>query len=65
MLLYLVQVHAQLSSVAKGLLERTLNAIVDEVANEALRSFRQIKRFGMGGMLRVSKTLYTFLQNEI
>lgn len=39
MLLYLIQVHAQLSGVAKGLLEHTLNVIVDKVANEALQLF--------------------------
>lgn len=49
----LVEVHAQVSHVTEGLLERTLCAIVDVAANEALRCFCQVKRFGMGGMLRV------------
>jgi len=53
-LLYLVGVHAQVSTVAEPLLERTLNNLVEEMAKEALRCFRQVKRFGMGGMLRVS-----------
>lgn len=52
-LMYLVSIHAQVSNAAEPLLERTLNALVDELADEALRCFRQVKRFGMGGMLRV------------
>jgi len=51
--MYLVGVHAQVTSVAEGLLERTLNFLAEELADEALRSFKQVKRFGMGGMLRV------------
>ena len=53
-LMYLVGVHAQVSSAAEPLLERMLNALVEDLAKEALRCFRQVKRFGMGGMLRVS-----------
>jgi len=49
----LVQVHAQVCSVAEPLLDRTLNVMVEELAGEALRCIRQIRRFGMGGMLRV------------
>lgn len=52
-LMFLVGVHAQVSAAAAPLLERTLNALVEDVAEEALRCFRQVKRFGMGGMLRV------------
>lgn len=52
-LMYLVGIHAQVSAAAAPLLERTLNALVQDVADEALRCFRQVKRFGMGGMLRV------------
>lgn len=52
--MYLVSVHAQVSKTADILLERTLCTLVDEVAEEALGCFRQVKRFGMGGMLRVS-----------
>jgi exocyst complex component 2 len=52
-LMYLVAIHAQVSSAAEPLLERTLHALVDDLAGEALRCFRQVKRFGMGGMLRV------------
>ncbi|EJF63847.1 hypothetical protein DICSQDRAFT_153669 [Dichomitus squalens LYAD-421 SS1] len=53
-LMYLVGVHAQVSAAAAPLLERTLNALVEDVAEEALRCFRQVKRFGMGGMLRAT-----------
>lgn len=53
-LMYLVNVHAQVSRVTEPLLDRALNALVEDLAEEALRCFRQVKRFGMGGMLRVS-----------
>jgi hypothetical protein len=52
--MFLVGVHSQVSAAAAPLLERTLNALVESVAEEALRCFRQVKKFGMGGMLRVS-----------
>ncbi|TFK41615.1 exocyst complex component Sec5-domain-containing protein [Crucibulum laeve] len=53
-LMYLVGVHAQVCNTAEPLLERTLSALVEELADEALRCFRQVKRFGMGGMLRAT-----------
>lgn len=52
--MYLVEVHAQVSSTSRNLLERTLAALISEVVNEALICFKQVRRFGMGGMLRVS-----------
>lgn len=52
--MYLVGVHAQVNAAAPPLLERTLHALVEDVADEALRCFRQVKRFGMGGMLRAT-----------
>lgn len=52
--MYLVSTHAQICRVAEPLLDRALNALVEELANEALSCFRQVKRFGMGGMLRVT-----------
>ena len=52
-LMYLVGVHAQVSDIAPPLLDRTLNALVESLVEEALRCFKQVKRFGMGGMLRV------------
>lgn len=53
-LIYLVGIHDQVSAAAAPLLERTLNALVEDVADEALRCFRQVKKFGMGGMLRAT-----------
>jgi exocyst complex component 2 len=52
-LLYLVGIHSQVTVVAKNLLERTMNALVEDVASEGLTCFQQVKKFGMGGMLRV------------
>jgi hypothetical protein len=52
-LMYLVGVHAQVSSAAPNLLDRALGALVDDLAEECLGCFRQVRRFGMGGMLRV------------
>lgn len=53
-LMYLVGVHAQVCEAAEPLLPRTLNFLVEGLAAEALANFRTIKRFGVGGMLRVS-----------
>jgi len=53
-LMYLVSTHAEVNRVADTLLDRILNALVEELAEEALRCFRQVKRFGMGGMLRAT-----------
>jgi len=52
-LMYLVEVHALVSKVARRLLERALQAIIELVAAECLACFKQIPRFGIGGMLRV------------
>jgi exocyst complex component 2 len=51
--MYLVGVHAHVSTVAKRLLERTLNSLIEDLVEEALMCFRQVKRLGMTGMLRV------------
>lgn len=53
-LMFLVSVHAHVSKVARILLNRALLAIVEIVAAECLACFKQIPRFGMGGMLRVN-----------
>ena len=53
-LMYLVEIHARLSQVAEGLLNRTFHFLVEDLAREMLTCFRQVRRFGMGGMLRVS-----------
>ena len=47
--LTIVRIHAQISHVAEGLLERALHVLVEDATDEALRSFRQVKHFGMGG----------------
>ena len=52
--MYLVSVHAHVSTVAKPLLERTLNSLIEDLVEEALACFKQVRRFGMGGMLRVN-----------
>lgn len=54
-LLSLVQVHAQVRSIAKPLVSRTISALVDQVVKVILDSFNRITRFGMGGMLQVSR----------
>ncbi|KAJ6571717.1 exocyst complex component Sec5-domain-containing protein [Mycena capillaripes] len=53
-LIYLVTVHAQVSAISDGLLTRTLTTLVDALAAEAFTCFRQVPRFGMGGMLRAT-----------
>ncbi|KIK70183.1 hypothetical protein GYMLUDRAFT_67436 [Collybiopsis luxurians FD-317 M1] len=53
-LMYLVGVHAQITSVAESVLERTLNYLAETLAEEALKCFKQVKKFGMGGMLRAT-----------
>lgn len=50
---YLVAIHAQVCSVAEGLLDRTMDAILDEFVGEVIRCFGQVKRFGTGGLLTV------------
>ncbi|KAF8434522.1 exocyst complex component Sec5-domain-containing protein [Boletus edulis BED1] len=50
----LVEIHAQVSRVAEGLLDRVLYVVVEDAADEALHCFQQVKRFGMGGMLRAT-----------
>jgi exocyst complex component 2 len=56
-LLSLVLVHAQVSATAKPLVARTLGALVEELATVALEAFGKVERFGMGGMLQVSRRL--------
>ncbi|KAJ7145330.1 exocyst complex component sec5 [Mycena crocata] len=53
-LIYLVTVHAQVSSVSEALLSRTLTTLVEALASEAFQCFKQVPRFGMGGMLRAT-----------
>ncbi|KAI8356677.1 exocyst complex component Sec5-domain-containing protein [Blakeslea trispora] len=53
-LMNLVMVHAQISQVAKQLVPRTLSRLLESLANDCLESFRQVERFGMGGMLQAT-----------
>ncbi len=64
-LLYLVGVHAQVNEVAPPLLDRTLNALVESLVEEALRCFKQVKRFGMGGMLRVGYFFFHYCYHHV
>ena len=57
-LLCLVLTHAQISAVAKPLVDRTLAALIDEVSTEALACFQQVPTFGLGGMLQVSASTF-------
>ncbi|KAI5120615.1 hypothetical protein M0805_008091 [Coniferiporia weirii] len=61
-LMFLVRVHNHVAGVSKSLLGRTLNALVEEVAEEALRCFCKVKKFGMGGMLRATLEIEFFHQ---
>jgi exocyst complex component 2 len=60
----LVGIHAQICSVAEPILDRTVNKLVEQLAEEGLKCFRQIKRFGMGGMLRVCLVIQTSLRSS-
>lgn len=53
---YLVELHAQVRNVAESILERVLNAVLDALTSEAVNCFRQVKRFGTGGLLLVSES---------
>ncbi|KAF9957227.1 hypothetical protein BGZ70_009593 [Mortierella alpina] len=50
-LLSLVVVHAQISEIAPPLVFRALSALLINMAQDCLRCFQQVERFGMGGML--------------
>ncbi|KAI9492453.1 exocyst complex component Sec5-domain-containing protein [Zychaea mexicana] len=53
-LMTLVMVHSQVSSVTKQLVHRAISALLENMANDCLESFRQVERFGMGGMLQAT-----------
>jgi exocyst complex component 2 len=60
-LMFLVGIHSQIMSVASdgALVDRTLSYLVVQLADEALQCFKQVQKFGMGGMLRV-RAITTF-----
>ncbi|KAI7903981.1 exocyst complex component Sec5-domain-containing protein [Cokeromyces recurvatus] len=53
-LMVLVMVHSQISSIAKQLIPRALSKLLENMATDCLDSFRQVERFGMGGMLQAT-----------
>lgn len=72
-LLSLVVVHASVSSVSPhaasgapagsaSLVYRALSALIQELANQCLRAFGHVQRFGMGGMLQVTSRLCCTVQ---
>lgn len=64
-LLALVRVHAQVSGVAKPLLERTMNSLVEDLTSEAFTCFQKVGKFGMGGMLRVGPCMHVSLAKTL
>lgn len=53
-MLQLVLIHAQVTGIAKSLVPRVLMTLVEEMAGEALRCFKKVNGFGMGGMLQAT-----------
>lgn len=53
-LLALVQVHAQVQSVAKPLINRTISTLLEGLTQVILESFQQVQQFSMGGMLQAT-----------
>jgi exocyst complex component 2 len=53
-LLSLVQTHAQVRTVGKPLVPRTMATLLENSAEVILQSFEQVPRFGMGGMLQAT-----------
>lgn len=70
-LLSLVQTHAQVRTIAKPLVPRTITTLLENLAEVILESFEKIARFGMGGMLQatleiefVHQTLSQFVSSK-
>ena len=57
---YLVEVHGQVCNVAQTLLDRTLNTLLDGLAEETQTAFGKVKRFGTGGLLQVRRLTSSF-----
>ncbi|KAF7732380.1 hypothetical protein EC973_005276 [Apophysomyces ossiformis] len=53
-LMKLVMVHSQVSMVAHSLIHRALSSLLENMATDCLESFREVERFGMGGMLQAT-----------
>ncbi|KAE8268288.1 hypothetical protein A4X09_0g4054 [Tilletia walkeri] len=70
-LLAMVQVHAQVRAVAKPLVNRTITALLEQLAEVTYECFMEVPRFGMGGMLQatleiefVHQTLAQYVSKE-
>lgn len=53
-LMSMVMVHSQVTGVSKTLVYRALSSLLENMAGDCLESFRQVERFGMGGMLQAT-----------
>jgi exocyst complex component 2 len=52
-LLSLVLVHAQISDIAKPLINRALTALLESMAIDCLEAFQRVEKFSLGGMCQV------------
>ncbi|RIA91034.1 exocyst complex component Sec5-domain-containing protein [Glomus cerebriforme] len=53
-LLSLVLVHAQISDIAKPLVNRTLTALLESMAIDCLEVFQKVEKFSLGGMCQAT-----------
>ncbi|CAO1633758.1 unnamed protein product [Sympodiomycopsis kandeliae] len=53
-LLALVQVHCQVSSIAKSLINRTITTLLEQLTSVIYDSFLKIPKFSLGGMLQAT-----------
>ncbi|KAF9976489.1 hypothetical protein BGZ73_008493 [Actinomortierella ambigua] len=53
-LLTLVMVHAQINEIAPVLVHRALSALLTSTFQDCLINFREVERFGLGGMLQAT-----------
>ncbi|KDR72646.1 hypothetical protein GALMADRAFT_73791 [Galerina marginata CBS 339.88] len=61
---YIVEVHGQLCNATPSLLDRTVVALIDDMAKEASNAFGKITRFGTGGLLLAVMEL-TFIHKSL
>lgn len=54
----LVEAHAKVGDIAPALVNRVLVALVIKITEASLRCFREIPKYGTGGMLMVSLALF-------
>ncbi|PKK78359.1 hypothetical protein RhiirC2_730073 [Rhizophagus irregularis] len=53
-LLSLVLVHAQISDIAKPLINRALTALLESMAIDCLEAFQKVEKFSLGGMCQAT-----------